>query len=238
MLRLCVLIVLLCSTLAHSTWASTVQTIKQRGYLNCGINTDLLGFATMNNKGLWQGFDVEFCQAVASAVLGDKTKVRFHPLSTKERFDALRKGDIDLLARNTTWSLQRETQNAILFTAITYYDGQSFLTQKDNKIQQLQNLDGKKICVSEHTASQMHLTSYAQLSGIKLHPVLFPSLAATLTGFKEGQCDAITADRSALYALRAKLEAPQSVTVLSETIAKSPLSPAVKQSDIEWFNLV
>jgi general L-amino acid transport system substrate-binding protein len=223
---------------AQSATAQTLDAIRDRGKLICGVNPDLPGFAARDQEGAWRGFDVDFCRAVAAAIFNDAGKVEFKALSNAERLTALKNSDIDLLSRNTTWTMARETALGINFAAITYYDGQGFLVRSSLKAESALELGGKSICVQTGTTTEANLSDY--FSGKKLTYQLnaFPSADEALAAYNDGRCDAFTTDTSALFAERLKLAKPDEHVILPDIISKEPLSPAVRQGDDRWFKIV
>ncbi|WP_240478254.1 transporter substrate-binding domain-containing protein [Photobacterium aquae] len=229
------------STSPKPTTASSSDTlakVQKQGYIQCGVTTGLPGFSNPNEKGEWEGLDVEFCQAVAAATLGDKTKVKYIPLTAKERFTALQSGEIDLLSRNTTWTLHRDTSLGINFAGINYYDGQGFMISKSLEIESATELDGAAVCVQSGTTTELNLADYFRYREMKYTPVVFDTAAQTVKGFEAGRCDVLTTDQSGLYALRLNLQDPSSAVILPDIISKEPLGPAVRQGDDQWFNIV
>ncbi len=216
----------------------TLDKVKKQGYVSCGVSTGLPGFSNPNAKGEWEGIDVEFCQAVAAATLGDKSKVKFIPLTAKERFTALQSGEIDILSRNTTWTLQRDTTLGLNFAGVNYYDGQGFMVKKDLGVSSAKELDGAAVCVQSGTTTELNLADYFRVNGMSYEPVVFDTSAQTSKGFEAGRCDVLTTDQSGLYALRLNLADPSSAVVLPEIISKEPLGPVVRQGDDNWFNIV
>ena len=206
--------------------------------MQCGVNTGLPGFAVADAKGEWTGMDVEVCRAVAAAVLGDAQAVKFTPLTAKERFTALQSGEIDLLSRNTTWTLSRYTGLGVNFTGITYYDGQGFMVKKDLGVSDAKELGGASICIQSGTTTELNLADWFRTRGMNYQPVVFDTADQVVGGFAAGRCDALTSDQSQLYALRIKLADPSSAIVLPNVISKEPLGPLVRQGDDQWFNIV
>jgi general L-amino acid transport system substrate-binding protein len=225
--------------MASSAFAaeSTLDKVLSQGFITCGVSTGLPGFSNPNAKGQWEGIDVEYCQAMAAAVLGDKTKVKYVPLTAKERFTALQSGEIDVLSRNTTWTLQRDSALGLNFAGVTYYDGQGFMVKKDLGVTSAKELDGASVCVQSGTTTELNLADYFRKTGMTYKPVVFDTAAQTSKGFDSGRCDVLTTDQSGLYALRLNLENPDSAVVLPEIISKEPLGPAVRQDDDKWFNV-
>ncbi|CED71697.1 general L-amino acid-binding periplasmic protein precursor [Aliivibrio wodanis] len=215
----------------------TLDKVKKNGYLQCGVSTGLPGFSNPNSKGEWEGIDVEFCQAVAAAVLGDKSKVKYVPLTAKERFTALQSGEIDVLSRNTTWTLHRDTSLGLNFVGVNYYDGQGFMVKKDLGLTSAKELDGASVCVQSGTTTELNLADYFRNNDMEYKPVVFDTAAQTSKGFDAGRCDVLTTDQSGLYALRLNLKDPKTAQVLPEIISKEPLGPVVRQGDDQWFNI-
>lgn len=231
----------LLSTLAFTlptSAASTLDTVKERGVLKCGVNTGLPGFANVDSLGTWTGLDVDFCRAVAAAVLGQAGKVEFTPLTAKERFTALQSGEIDLLARNTTWTLTRDSSLGLNFTGVTYYDGQGFMISKDLGVKTAKALDGAAVCILAGTTTELNVADYFRTHGMAYQPVVFDTADQVVKGFESGRCDVLTSDQSQLYGQRIKLAHPENAVVLPEVISKEPLGPLVRQGDDAWMNVV
>jgi general L-amino acid transport system substrate-binding protein len=218
--------------------AQTLDVIRDRGKLICGINPDLPGFAARDPEGAWRGFDVDFCRAVAAAIFNDAGKVEFKALSNAERLTALKNSDIDLLSRNTTWTMARETALGINFAAVTYYDGQGFLVRSSLKAESALELGGKSICVQTGTTTEANLADYFRGKKLTYQLNAFPSADEALAAYNDGRCDAFTTDTSALFAERLKLAKPDEHVILPDIISKEPLSPAVRQGDDRWFKIV
>lgn len=229
------LIALASATQAQS---STLDAVKKRGDLRCGVNIGLAGFSAPDDKGEWTGLDVDFCRAVASAIFKDPTKVKFVPLSAKERFTALQSGEIDLLSRNTTWTMSRGTQQGLAFVGVTYYDGQGFLVKKSLDLKSVAQLAGASICMQTGTTNELNVADYFRTRSLTYNPVVFEKNEEAVSAFNLGRCDAYTTDASGLYAQRIKLADPSAYVVLPEIISKEPLGPAVRQGDDQWANLV
>jgi len=218
--------------------AVTLDEVKSRGELRCGVNLGLAGFSAPNDKGEWQGLDVDFCRAVASAIFKDPDKVKFVPLSAKERFTALQSGEIDLLSRNTTWTMSRDTEQGLNFVGTTYYDGQGFLVRKARGLTSVAQLAGASICMQTGTTNELNVADYFRTRGLTYNPVVFEKNDEAIAAYNLGRCDAYTTDSSALYAQRIKLADPDANVVLSEIISKEPLGPVVRQGDDQWSKLV
>jgi general L-amino acid transport system substrate-binding protein len=218
--------------------AATLDTVKQRGSLTCGVSQGLPGFSDRDAQGNWTGFDVDFCRALAAAIFDDPKKVTFVPLSATERFDALREGKIDVLSRNSTWTLDREAGSGMLFATVTYYDGQGFMLAPRLKATSALELDKASICVQKGTTTELNLADFFHANSMTYRELAFDTLAEAIKSFEDGQCDVFTADQSALYAERVTLAKPQGVEVLPDVISKEPLGPVVRSDDIAWFNIV
>lgn len=225
----------LVSTGAH---AQTLKTVKDRGELVCGVSKGLPGFSAPDASGRWTGFDVDLCRAVAAAVLGDGEKVKFVPLSADERFPALQKGEVDLLSRNSTWTLDREGKLGLLFTGISYYDGQGFLVPASRNLTSALELDKSKVCVQTGTTAAAATEDYFKTNGMTLELVTVPTSGDMVKAYEEGKCDVLTTDVSQLYALRLNMKKPADHIVLPDVISKEPLGPVVRQGDDQWFNAV
>lgn len=229
--------VLLC-VFALAAAAGTLETVKQRGVLQCGVSEGLFGFSERNAQGEWSGFDVDFCRAVAGAIFDDRTKVTFVPLSAGERFDALRAGRVDLLSRNSTWTLEREAGLGLAFAGVTYHDGQGFMVMRDLAVTSALELDRAKVCVETGTTSQLNLADYFRANSMAFEERAFPSANEALAAFESGQCNVLTRDQSALYAERLRLSHPGNAIILPDIISKEPLGPVTRADDFAWFTVV
>lgn len=216
----------------------TLESVKSRGFVQCGVGTGLPGFSIPDEKGNWTGLDVDVCRAVAAATVGDATKVKFIPLTAKERFTALQSGEIDVLSRNTTWTQTRDTQLGLNFAGVSYYDGQGFMVSKKLGVSSAAELDGAAVCIQSGTTTELNMSDYFRELGMTFTPVVFDTSDQTAKGFEAGRCDVLTSDQSQLYALRIKLANPSDAMVLPEIISKEPLGPVVRQGDDQWFNVV
>ncbi len=223
---------------AHGASAQTLKAVKDRAELNCGVSRGLAGFSSPDAKGEWTGFDVDFCRAVAAAVLNDPAKVKFFPLSADERFPALQKGTIDVLSRNSTWTIEREASLNLLFGAITYYDGQGFLVPSSRKVLSALELDGSKICVQSGTTAMGYTEDFFKANNMKYELVTLPSSDELVKAYEDGRCNTLTTDVSQLYSLRLVTKKPGDHIVLPDVISKEPLGPVVRQGDDQWFNVV
>ncbi|NWO55436.1 amino acid ABC transporter substrate-binding protein [Chromohalobacter israelensis] len=229
---------LLLSGFATASQAATLDDVKERGNLNCGVNVGLAGFSAPDSDGNWQGLDVETCRGIASAIFGDPDNVVFTPLTAKERFTALQSGEIDVLSRNTTWTATRDNSLGLNFTATTFYDGQGFMVSKDLNIESLEDLNGASICIQSGTTHELNLADYFPSRDIEINTVTFDTPDQTAQGFAHGRCDVLTSDTSQLSALRLQLPEPDSVEILETLISKEPLGPVVRQGDDQWLDIV
>ena len=218
--------------------AATLDDVKARGTLNCGVTTGVPGFAEPDANGVWQGFDVAVCRAVAAAVLGDPEAVTFVPTTGKTRFTALASGEIDLLARNTTWTFSRDTDLKFDFTGVNYYDGQGFLVPTSLGVTSAKELDGATICIQTGTTTELNLADYFRVNDISYEPVPIETNAEGQQQFLSGACDAYTTDASALAAQRAGFPNPDDYVILPDIISKEPLGPLVRHGDSEWADIV
>ncbi|MBB5053270.1 general L-amino acid transport system substrate-binding protein [Afipia massiliensis] len=213
------------------------RTVKRDAVL-CGVNTGLPGFSIPDDKGNWSGFDVDICRAVAAAIFNDPNKVKFIPLDASERFKELRNRKVDILSRNSTWSMSRETEYGLNFAAVAYYDGEGFMVRLSRKIDSALELDGSKVCVQAGTTTQLNLADYFRANNIKYQELNLPKLDDVIKAYDSGQCDVLTTDVSQLYALRLRLTKPGEHVILPDVISKEPLAPVVRQRDDEWLLIV
>lgn len=228
----------LISTGTVAAHAGTLDNVKAKGFLQCGVNTGLSGFASQDSNGNWTGLDIDFCKAVAAAVFGDATKVKYTPLSAKDRFPALQSGEVDLLARNTTWSLSRDTQLGFNFRPVNYYDGQGFMVRSSLNVKSALELSGAAVCVQAGTTTELNLADYFKRHNLEYKPVVFEKQEEVNAAYNSGRCDVYTTDQSGLYSVRLGLANPAEHVVLPEIISKEPLGPAVRQGDDQWFDIV
>jgi general L-amino acid transport system substrate-binding protein len=217
--------------------AATLDDVKARGKLNCGVNAGLLGFAEKAADGSWAGIDVDYCKALAAATLGDASKVEFVPLSAQERFDKLKAGAVDVLARNTTWTMERETKFPFRFAGVLYHDGQGFLVKKLSGVTSVFNMSQASICFVSGTTTQANVDDFFKERDMAYTAKTFDKPEGAIAAFDKDECDAYTADQSQLYAIRLKLAKPDDALVLPEVISKEPLGPAVRTGDDQWFNI-
>jgi general L-amino acid transport system substrate-binding protein len=218
--------------------AQTLKAVKERGSLNCGVSQGIYGFSAADEQGNWSGIDVDLCRAIAAAVFNDASKVKFTPLSTLDRFAKLRAGEVDVLSRNSTWTLSREADMGLTFAAITYYDGQGFLVRNARNVASALELDGSKVCVQSGTTTEANVSDYFRTNQIAYEPVTLTSAADVRQAYDSGRCDVITSDISQLYAERLKLARPDDHVVLQDIISKEPLGPAVRDGDDQWLRIV
>jgi general L-amino acid transport system substrate-binding protein len=226
------------SGLAAPGSAATLDTVKSRGTLNCGANGQLAGFGMPDAQGGWTGLDVDLCRAIAAAIFNSAEKVKFVPLSAKDRFTALQSGDVDLLVRNTTWTSSRDSQLGLHATGINYYDGQGFITRKSLKVNSALELNDAAVCVQQGTTTELNLADYFRANKMRLKTVTFASLDEAVKAYDTSRCDAFTTDASGLYSVRLKLARPDDHVVLPEIISKEPLGPFVRHGDDQWFDIV
>src|SRR5256886_8336033 len=223
---------------ASAASAQTLNTVKQRGTLVCGVSQGLPGFSSPDDKGNWTGLDVDLCRAIAAAIFNDATKIKFVPLSAKDRFTALQSGEIDVLSRNTTWTLSRDTSLGANFTGVTYYDGQGFLVKKALKVNSALELNSASVCVQTGTTTEQNLADYFKGNNMKYEVIAFGTNDEAVKPYESGRCDVFTTDVSGLYADRLKLANPADHVVLPEVISKEPLGPMVRHGDDQWFDIV
>ena len=218
--------------------ANTLKTVKNRGAVVCGVSQGLPGFSNPDNQGSWTGMDVDVCRALAAAIFGNPAAVKYTALSAKERITALQSGEVDLLARNTTWSMHRDTALGVDFAAVNYYDGQGFMVRKELGVRSAKELDGATLCTNQGTTTELNAADYFRANGMKYDMVAFEKADEAIAAYNTGRCDAYTTDHSALYAQRLKLTDPKAHMVLPEIISKEPLSPVVRQGDDVWADIV
>jgi general L-amino acid transport system substrate-binding protein len=223
---------------AVAAQAGTLDAVKQRGALICGVSEGLGGFSDRDAAGAWSGFDVDFCRAVAAAVLDDPQKVQFVPLSTSERFDALRAGKVDVLSRNSTWTFEREAGQGILFAGVDYHDGQAFMVVRHPAVTSALELGGVSVCLQGGTTTRPNLADFFKANSMTYSEVVVAGPSEAIAKLESGGCDAYTTDQSALYVVRLGLKRPSEATILPDVISKEPLAPAVRADDVAWFNVV
>ena len=227
--------VVLLSTVALAQ--TTLETVKNRGKLVCGVNTGLAGFATVGPDGKWRGFDVDYCRALAAAIFNDADKVEFRPLTAQARFTALQSKEIDVLSRNTTWTLSRDTSLGLNFSVPLFYDGQGLMLPAKLQAKSAKDLDGATICVQTGTTTELNLADYFRRLNIKFTPVVFETIDQAYAAYDSGRCDAVTSDVSQLLAQKTTLKQPNDHVVLGDVMSKEPLGPAVRHGDDQWFDI-
>lgn len=232
---------LVAAAIAGPAWAGKdLDAVKKRGSLVCGVNTGLAGFSIADSQGRWTGLDVDFCRAVATAIFGDASKVQFKPLSAQQRFTALQSGEIDILSRNTTWTLTRDASQGMVFTGVTFYDGQGFMVAKKLGVTSAKQLDGAEVCVQSGTTTELNLTDFFQANKMtKSKAIVFDKLEEAVGAFFAGRCQVYTTDASGLASTRSKdAKNPEDYVILPELISKEPLGPAIRRGDDEFFAVV
>ncbi len=225
-------------TVSGIAQAGTLSDVKKKGFIQCGVSEGVPGFSSPDGSGTWAGIDVDVCRAVAAAVLGDASKVKFTPLSSKVRFTALQSGEIDILSRNTTWTLVRDTALGVNFAGVNYYDGQGFMVRKDLGVKSATELAGVAVCVNIGTTTELNMADFFRTNNMDYKPVGFEKADDVIAAYDAGRCDVFTADRSALAAQRLKLKNANEHIVLPETISKEPLGPVVRHGDDQWLDIV
>ena len=228
----------LAAGLALPAFSATLDDVKAKGHVQCGVSQGLPGFSNPDQSGNWTGIDVDVCRAVAAAVFGDANMVKYTPLSAKERFTALQSGEIDMLSRNTTWTLVRDTALGLDFAGVNFYDGQGFMVRKDLGVKSAMELDGASVCVNIGTTTELNMADFFRANGMKYEPVVFEKSDEVVAAYDAGRCDVYTTDRSGLAAQRIKLADPGAHMVLPETISKEPLGPVVRHGDNQWGDIV
>ena len=224
--------------MAGSAWAGTLDNIKARGQLICGVSEGVPGFSIPDSSGRWVGLDVSICRALSAAIFNDDDKITFVSLSSKQKILAVTTGQVDLTSRTTTWTMKRDTKEGVDFTAIVYFDGQAFMTRKDLGVKSALDLGGATVCVTSGTTTELNLADYSRANGIKFEPVVFEGKKDAVNAYKSGRCDALTTDYSQLAAFRTTFSNPNDHMILPEVISKEPLSPLVKHGDNQWKDLV
>jgi len=231
--------VMLLASALPSLAGPTLDAVKSRGVVTCAVNTGLAGFSMADKQGQFSGLDVDVCRAVAAAVLGDASKTKFVPATAQQRFTLLQSGEVDILTRNTTWTLQRDTELGLNFAPVNYYDGQGFMVAKKANVKSARELDGATVCVQPGTTTELNLADYFRTNKMSFKPLVIEKLDEVENAFFSGRCDAYTTDRSGLASTRAgKAANPDDYIILPEVISKEPLAPAVRHGDDEWFDIV
>jgi len=216
----------------------TLDAVKQRGLLSCGVHTGLAGFGAADDKGVWTGLDVDYCRAIAAAVLGDAGKVRYVPTTPKERFAALQSREVDVLARSTTWTIVRDSSAGFSFVGVNYYDGQGFMVRKSSGAKVGKDLGGATVCVQTGTTTELNLADFFRTNNLQYKPVVFDKIDEAVRAYANNRCDAYTTDASGLYSVRLQMANPDEHVVLPDIISKEPLGPLVRQDDFQWFTIV
>jgi general L-amino acid transport system substrate-binding protein len=238
-MRRLILLLAACVAAAPALAQSTLEAVRAKGFVQCGVNTGLAGFSQPDSKGVWRGIDVDLCRAVAAAVFGDAAKVRYTPLTAQQRFTALQSGEVDVLARNTTWTITRDTSLGLNFVGVNYYDGQGFMVPAKLKVKSAKQLSGATVCVQPGTTTELNLADYFRANNMKFKPVVIEKLEEVLNAYFSGRCDVFTTDVSGLVAVRAsRAPKPEEHSILPEVISKEPLGPVVRHGDDRWFDVV
>ncbi|AFZ03767.1 amino acid ABC transporter substrate-binding protein [Calothrix sp. PCC 6303] len=227
-----------CSGRSRGNITSKLDTIKTRGKLICGVSGQLPGFSFVKANGEYAGLDVDVCRALAAAIFDDPKKVEFRNLNAKERFTAVQTGEVDILSRNTTWTISRDTSVGLEFAPVVFYDGQGIMVRKNSNIKKLEDLKGKSICTQTGTTNEQNLADQMRQRGISYKPLVFEDVNTTFTTYEQGRCEAVTSDRSQLVSRRSTLPKPDEHTVLDLVISKEPLAPAIANGDSKWFDVV
>jgi general L-amino acid transport system substrate-binding protein len=222
----------------EASLAQTLKAVKDRGSVVCGVSQGIPGFSNPDDRGNWTGLDVDLCRAIAAAIFNDPSKVKFSPLSAKDRFTALQSGEVDLLARNSTWTSSRDTSLGLNFTAVNYYDGQGFMVRKALKVNSALELNGASVCTQTGTTTELNLADYFRANNMKYEVIAFATADETIKAYETGRCDAFTTDVSQLYAEKLKLGNANDHVILPEIISKEPLAPVVRHGDDQWFDIV
>jgi general L-amino acid transport system substrate-binding protein len=226
-------------TPAFAQQQSTLDAVKSKGFVQCGVNTGVAGFSAPDSKGVYKGIDVDLCRAVAAAVFGDANKVRYTPLTAQQRFTALQSGEVDILARNTTWTITRDTSLGLNFVGVNYYDGQGFMVHRKLNVKSAKQLNGATVCVQPGTTTELNLADYFRSNKMTFKPVVIEKLDEVLNAYFAGRCDVYTTDHSGLISTRAtRAPKPEEHVILPEIISKEPLGPAVRHGDDRWFDVV
>jgi general L-amino acid transport system substrate-binding protein len=217
---------------------TTLNLVKQRDALRCGVNAILAGFGQVDSKSNWAGFDVDYCKAIAAAVIGDASKVRYVTTTNQQRFSALQSGESDVLIHNSTWTVSRDSSLGLIFAGVNYYDGQGFMVKASHRAKSAKELNGATVCVGSGTTTELNLDDYVKSNNMTIKPLVFERLDETLQAYLAGHCDVYTTDQSGLYSIRIQLPKPKDHVVLPEIIAKEPLGPFVRRGDDQWLTIV
>jgi len=236
MIRLALGIALLGAGAVHAQ--GTLDAVQKKGFVQCGVNVGLAGFSQPDSRGAWKGLDVDVCRAIAAAVFGDSTKVRYTPTTAVQRFPALQSGEVDVLVRNTTWTVTRDTSLGLNFVGVNYYDGQGFMVPKKLNVKSAKQLNGATVCVQPGTTTELNLSDYFRANRMTFKPVVIEKLEEVLNAYYSGRCDVFTTDVSGLVSTRGSRPNPSDHVILPEVISKEPLGPAVRHGDDRWFDIV
>lgn len=226
------------ATISAGATAATLDDVKAKGFVQCGVSQGVPGFSNADVNGEWSGIDVDACRATAAAIFGDAQKVKFTPLSAKERFTALQSGEIDMLSRNTTWTYTRDNSLGLDFTTTNFYDGQGFMVRKDLGIDSAKDLDGATVCTEQGTTTELNMADFFRKNQLSYVPVVVQKADEALSAYASGRCDVFTTDKSGLAAHRSKLADPSQHVILDDTISKEPLGPVVRHGDNQWKDIV
>jgi general L-amino acid transport system substrate-binding protein len=218
--------------------AGTLDDVKAKGFIQCGVSQGLPGFSNPDSAGNWSGLDVDFCRAMAAAIFNDPQAVKFTPLSAKERFTALQSGEVDVLPRNTTWTMSRDTQLGLNFSVVNFFDGQGFMVRKELGVTSALELDGAAVCTNTGTTTELNVADYFRSHNMQYEVVAFEKSDEVVAAYDAGRCDVYTTDKSGLYAQRLKMKNPDDNIILPETISQEPLGPVVRQDDVIWYDIV
>jgi len=222
---------------ASASYADTLEDVKAKGYVQCGVTGGVPGFSAPDANNNWSGLEVDYCRAMAAAIFNDPDAVRYTPLTSTERFAALSSGEIDVLSRTTTWTMTRDTTLGINFSGTMFYDGQGFMVRKEDGISSALELSGAAVCIESGTTTELNAADYFAAQGLEYNPIVFVDQDEVVKAFEDGRCDVYTTDSSALAAERTKLADPDAYAILPEIISKEPLGPSVRQGDDTWFNI-
>ena len=233
------LLLAILATPAFAQQQSTLDAVKSKGFVQCGVNTGVAGFSAPDSKGVYRGIDVDLCRAVAAAVFGDANKVRYTPLTAQQRFTALQSGEVDILARNTTWTITRDTSLGLNFVGVNFYDGQGFMVPRKLNVKSAKQLNGATVCVQPGTTTELNLADYFRANRMTFKPVVIEKLEEVTNAYFSGRCDVFTTDVSGLVSVRgSRAPKPDEHVILPEVISKEPLGPAVRHGDDRWFDVV
>ncbi|MFD2206988.1 amino acid ABC transporter substrate-binding protein [Kiloniella antarctica] len=224
--------------LTSQAFAGTLDDVKARGYINCGVSEGVPGFSNPNSDGDWTGLDVDMCRAVSAAIFGEGDKIKFIPLASKQKILAVVTGQVDLTSRTTTWTMKRDTKEGVDFTTVVFYDGQGFMTRKSLGVKSAKELNGATVCVTSGTTTELNLADFSRANNIEFEPVVFEGKKEAVNAYRSGRCDALTTDNSQLASFRTTMKDPSAHIVLPDVISKEPLAPLVKHGDNQWKDLV